>query len=136
MPRRYAINGFCFARTSACMITWQDDITVYLHREPVDFRKAINGLSIIVSESMALSPFDRALFVFCNKRRTQLKALYWDDTGFALWQKRLEKERFKWPKKDNVHTVKINHEQWDWLLRGFDFTKITPHTQLHYHAIS
>ncbi len=118
------------------MIHWQEDITVYLHRDPVDFRKAINGLSLIVSEAMALSPFDRALFVFCNKRRTQLKVLYWDETGFALWQKRLEKERFKWPKKNNAHTLKINHEQWNWLLRGFDFTKITPHSPLRYSAIS
>lgn len=77
------------------MITWQDTVDIYLHREPVDFRKAINGLSLIVSEAMALSPFDRALFVFCNKRRTQLKVLYWDETGFALWQKRLEKDTFK-----------------------------------------
>ena len=118
------------------MISWQEDITVYLHRDPVDFRKAINGLSIIVSETMALSPFDRALFVFCNKRRSQLKALYWDDTGFALWQKRLEKERFKWPKRNTNETITINHEQWCWLLRGFDFTRITPHSRLMYSAIA
>ena len=48
------------------MIVWQDDVDVYLHRDTVDFRKAINGLSLIVSETMNLSPFDRALFVFCN----------------------------------------------------------------------
>ena len=41
--------------------------TIYLHREPVDFRKAVNGLMIIVEQEMDLSPFDDALFVFCNK---------------------------------------------------------------------
>lgn len=70
---------------------------VYLHREPVDFRKATNGLSVIVQDEMGLSPFDPAIFVFCNKRRSQLKVLYWDATGFVLWQKRLEKEKLKWP---------------------------------------
>lgn len=69
------------------MIQWPEDIKIYLHREPVDFRKAINGLSVIVQDEMALSPFDRALFVFCNKKRSQLKVLYWDETGFALWKK-------------------------------------------------
>ena len=52
--------------------------TVYLHRDVVDFRKSINGLSIIVEQGMNLSPYDSALFVFCNKRRDKLKVLYWD----------------------------------------------------------
>jgi len=118
------------------MIIWKDSIDIYLHREPVDFRKAINGLSVIVSESMALSPFDRALFVFCNKRRTQLKVLYWDETGFALWQKRLEKDTFKWPRKDPLCTPKINTEQWSWLLRGFNYTQIKPHQRLEFNTLS
>jgi transposase len=78
---------------------------VYLHREPVDFRKSINGLSIIVEQSMALSLFDSSLFVFCNKQRDKLKVLYWDSSGFCLWYKRLEKEKFKWPKKDSRNVI-------------------------------
>ncbi len=65
---------------------------VYLHRKPVDFRKSINGLSIIVESEMALSPLSGALFVFCNKKRDKLKLLYWDKSGFALctsdWSRR------------------------------------------------
>ena len=118
------------------MIIWPDSIDVYLHRDPVDFRKAINGLSLIVSESMGHSPFQRALFVFCNKRRTQLKVLYWDSTGFALWQKRLEKDRFKWPKRLSEESIKITPEQWQWLLRGFDFTKIKAHQCLEFSEVS
>ena len=41
------------------MIHWQQDITIYLHRDPVDFRKSINGLSVIVDEAMGLSLFDK-----------------------------------------------------------------------------
>ena len=50
---------------------------IYLHREPVDFRKSINGLTLIVEQEMKLSPFSDALFVFCNKSRDKLKAVYW-----------------------------------------------------------
>ena len=118
------------------MMTWSSGIDIYLHREPVDFRKAINGLSVIVAEVMELSPFDPAIFVFCNKRRTQLKVLYWDKTGFVLWQKRLEKETFKWPRKLKDDTLKINAEQWHWLLRGVDYTHLTPHQRLTFDNVA
>lgn len=109
------------------MIAWQDDVAVYLHRLPVDFRKAINGLIAIVEQEMQLPLFERSLFVFCNKRRTQLKVLYWDNTGFVLWQKRLEKDKFKWPRQHDDDVIAFNHEQWLWLLRGVDVSKIKPH---------
>ena len=50
---------------------------IYLHREPVDFRKSINGLTLIVEQEMQLSPFSDAVFVFCNKARDKLKVVYW-----------------------------------------------------------
>lgn len=112
------------------MIEWSKSCPIYLHRDPVDFRKAINGLAVIVSDEMELSPCDPALFVFCNKNRSQLKVLYWDETGFALWQKRLEKAKFKWPKKSPLATITITHEEWCWLLRGFDFATFKPHKRL------
>ena len=100
------------------------DVPIYLHRAPVDFRKAINGLSIIVDNEMGHSIFDDALFVFCNKKRDKLKIIYWDKTGFCLWQKRLEKAKFSWPKKHDESIVLWNTEQLNWLLRGFDVSKI------------
>lgn len=117
------------------MIQWSADIKVYLHREPVDFRKAINGLSVIVQDEMAISPFDPALFVFCNKKRSQLKVLYWDETGFALWQKRLERDKFQWPKRLPEEPVVLDHEQWQWLLRGFDIAQLKPHKTLFYRDV-
>jgi hypothetical protein len=58
-----------------------EDIEVYLCREVVDFRKSINGLSVIVEEQLGLSPFGPQLFVFCNRRRDKLKILYWERSG-------------------------------------------------------
>ena len=105
--------------------------TVYLHTEAVDFRKAINGLVLVVQQQMALSPFADALFVFCNKNRDKIKALYWDKTGFALWQKRLEKQKFKWPKTEE-ELMNIDATQWQRLLSGFD---IVGHQSLFYNGV-
>ena len=66
---------------------------IYLHKQPVDFRKSINGLSVIVEEHMRLSAFSGALFVFCNRQRDKVKVLYWDQTGFAYGTNVLKKTR-------------------------------------------
>ena len=108
--------------------------SVYLHRDPVDFRKSINGLSVIVEQSMNLPLYDSSLFVFCNKQRDKLKILYWDSSGFCLWYKRLEQEKFKWPRKDSRDVVSINEEQLHWLLRGFDINQLQSHKKLHYYS--
>ncbi|PKG93017.1 IS66 family insertion sequence element accessory protein TnpB [Paraglaciecola sp. MB-3u-78] len=75
---------------------------IYMHLEAVDFRKSINGLIVVVEQQLELSPLSDALFVFSNKKRDKLKILYWDKTGFELWHKRLEKQRFKRPKDDQL----------------------------------
>jgi len=118
------------------VIHWGHNTDIYLHIEPVDFRKSINGLSLIVEDAMALSSMSGSLFVFSNKKRDKLKALYWDESGFALWYKRLEKEKFKWPKNKAQSTLSIDPEQWDWLLRGFDINRMQAHKKIHFSALS
>lgn len=93
---------------------------VYLCSQFVDFRKSINGLAAIVESELELSVLTGALFVFCNKSRDKLKLLYWDKTGFALWYKRLDKDKFKWPKKLNAQTMMLTEQQLHWLLSGYD----------------
>jgi len=114
---------------------FQEVPAVYLHREPVDFRKAINGLVLIIEGEMALSPHSDALFLFCNKQRDKLKVVYWDETGFCLWYKRLEKAKFQWPRKVSEDVIELNEEQLHWLLRGFDITRMQSHSALNYVAV-
>ena len=95
------------------------EVKVYLALGITDMRKAINGLSIIVEERMELDPFSGHLFVFCNRRRTILKILYWDRNGFCLWHKRLEHDRFRWPKTES-QVPEISSRELRWLLEGLD----------------
>ena len=106
---------------------------MYLHRDFVDFRKSINGLAGIVEAELELPVMNGALFVFCNKGRDKLKILYWDKTGFALWYKRLEKDKFKWPTKLATSTMSLSENLLNWLLSGFD---IEGHQVLNYDAFN
>jgi transposase len=107
----------------------QNSMRVYLALGSTDMRKAINGLSVLVEQALGLNPFCGDLFVFCNRRRNIIKILYWDDNGFALWYKRLEEHRFKWPKVSE-QVLTISRKQLSWLLAGLDFS--TAHQRLYY----
>ncbi len=77
---------------------------VYLCRDPVNFRRGINGLAVLVEDTLRLDPFAEQLYIFYNRRRNQIKVLYWAN-GFCLWQKRLEKSRFHRPRKSSEELV-------------------------------
>lgn len=104
------------------MLSFPEDIPVYLKTGATDMRKSINGLSALVQEKMKLNPFEKGYFVFCGKTKHILKLIYWDQTGFAMWYKRLEKARFPWPEKEE-DVKKITSEEIGWLLSGIDFFK-------------
>lgn len=108
---------------------------VYLCRDSVDFRKGINGLSVLVEDTLCLDPFSEHLFVFCNRRRNRVKVLYWERSGFCLWQKRLEKARFHWPRKGADEIVTLTSQQLNWLLDGYDIMRMKPHEKLNFSSV-
>jgi transposase len=111
------------------------DVAVYLCRRPVDFRKSINGLSILVEQELERDPFAEALFVFCNRKRDKIKILYFEGSGFVLWYKRLEKDRFAWlgPSGDPIATY--SGRELNWLLDGIDIFSIRPHAKRSYESV-
>ena len=104
---------------------------VYLAIGNTDMRKAINGLSILVQESMELDPFSGHLFVFCNRKRNIIKILYWDRNGFCLWSKRLEKHFFRWP-ESSEEVMKIDQRELMWLVDGLEINQQKAHDRLSY----
>ncbi len=92
---------------------------IYLACEPVDLRKSIDGLSVLVAQVLGQDPFDAQLFVFVNRRRDKLMALRWDQNGFVLYYKRLERGRFPWPALElGPAVLVIEVRQLQWLLSG------------------
>ncbi len=104
---------------------------VYLYRDVVDFRKSIDGLIAIVEQELKYDAYTGALFLFSNKAKDKLKLVYWDKTGFALWYKRLEKHKFKWPSQLDSEDVVLTEQQLTWLLSGYD---VLGHKELHYQS--
>ena len=69
-------------------------VRVQVYGEPVDMRKSFDGLYALTRNRLGADPLSGDLYVFINRRATQIKVLYWDRTGFCLWAKRLEQGRF------------------------------------------
>ena len=109
---------------------------IYLYKEYVDMRKSFNGLCQIIVSQLSLNPCDGGLFVFVSRDRATIKAIYWDDSGFAIWHKRLEKEKFKWLRRHDGIYLAISSDQLDWLLSGLDIESSKPHEKLSYDAFS
>ena len=87
------------------------DKPVYLCCGYTDMRKSINGLTLLVQKSFGLDPFSDALFVFCNKRRDRIKILEWDEDGFWLYFKRLERGKLRWPSENEDNKMILTGEE-------------------------
>ena len=92
--------------------------TVYIACGATDLRKSIDGLVIIVKNELKLDPFEKALFVFCNKQMNRIKILHFDE-GFWLYYYRLENGRLKWPQNIN-EALATNKEELKWMLKGYE----------------
>jgi len=114
------------------MIIDFEKVAIYVKPGHTDMRKQINGLSVLVQEELEMDPFSGALFLFCNKRRHLLKALYWDRNGFWQMQKRLERDHFPWP-MNRTEVEEIDFEKLKQLLSGIDFWEA--HKELHYSSV-
>lgn len=101
------------------IIDWTN-INIMIKPGKVDFRKQINGLAVIIQNELKLNVFSNCMFIFCSKNKKRLKILYWDRNGFCLWLKRLEKDRFPWPKNEE-EARKITYEELKMILDGIDF---------------
>ena len=64
---------------------------IYIVCGYTDMRKAIDGLAAIVQQNFKLDVFSGSQFLFCGKRCDRIKALLWEEDGFVLLYKRLEK---------------------------------------------
>lgn len=91
---------------------------IYLYSQPADMRKGFSGLAGIVRNELGKTPNDGSLFLFINRRKDKLKALYWDRDGMAIWYKSLERGSFEMIRRPGQSSVKLDVADLAMLLGG------------------
>jgi transposase len=96
------------------------NVVVYLALGPVDLRGAFDQLAAVTRNVLSLDPASGALFLFVNRRRNRLKALWWDRNGYSILYKRLSKGTFPLPDVSGIEEscVEISAEDFARLLSG------------------
>ena len=107
---------------------------IYLYRNPVDFRKSYRGLAAIVEMELAHDIFAGGLYAFTNRRHDKIKCLFWEDNGFVLYYKSLAEEKFRWPRPGD-ELMSLTGQQINWLLDGYDITRMQAHHSLQYSSV-
>jgi transposase len=97
----------------------EGQVKVWLYTEPTDMRRSFDGLSGMVKHQLLEDPLSGQLFVFINRRKTQVKVLYFDRSGYCIWCKRLVQGQF------NYRSSATGKQLLDWmqlklLLEGID----------------
>jgi transposase len=105
-------------------------LPIWLYPKPIDFRKQIDGLVLLIADHLDLNPASGQLFLFRNRSANKLKLLWWDTNGFWLCYKRLEQGRLIFPTiEDKV--LELSYHQLSWLLSGLDYAKQVVPSQIH-----
>jgi transposase len=84
-------------------------------------RKGFDGLSGLVREGLEKDPLSGDVFIFFNKRRTQVKLLLWERDGFSIYQTRLERGTYELP----VHaSTELRSDELMLILQGISLKSV------------
>ncbi|MCP4269516.1 MAG: IS66 family insertion sequence element accessory protein TnpB [Candidatus Brocadiaceae bacterium] len=107
------------------MFSLNDRYRYFLYRAPADMRKGFDGLSGLVRNELGMDPLSQDVFIFLNRRRTHMKLLVWEDSGFVVYYKRLERGRFEYPKTDATSgSLSISWRQLMLIIQGIDLQSV------------
>ena len=102
------------------MFNFSTSLKIYLGAKPVDMRKNFSGLCSIMKNELERDPLSGAVYLFSNKRRTLVKIIYWDGTGFWVLAKKLERGTFWWLVDCESRDMSITPESLSMILSGID----------------
>ncbi len=100
-------------------------VRCFLYSLPADMRKGVDGLCGVVINQLKGNPLSGDLFIFMNRSRTHIKVLLWDQTGFVIYYKRLERGTFEMPvNRPGQVSLEISRQKLMLILEGISLGKI------------
>lgn len=107
------------------MLTISSAYRYYLYIQPADMRKNFDGLSGIVNNEFTQNPISGDVFIFINRRRSQVKLLHWQGDGFAIYYKRLEKGTYELPAvQQSSPVVKLKAQELLLIIEGISLLSV------------
>ncbi len=104
------------------MLSLPPTMRVFLASQPTDMRRSFDGLVALTRSALSQDPLSGHLFAFINRRRTMMKAVYWDRNGYCLVAKRLEKGTFVLPVAKDGTVIEVEAVELTLLLEGIDLS--------------
>ena len=102
------------------MLSVGPNTRIFVGLDPVDMRGSFDALAGHIRR-LRQDPMDGHLYLFVNRRRRLLKALWFDRSGIALYSKRLERGTFELPVgTGDDRKVNIDPAQLAMILEGID----------------
>lgn len=104
------------------MILLPASVRIYVATAPTNVRKSFEGLSNEVRSALAADPISGHVFLFLNRKRSQVKLLLWTRGGFTIVHKRLERGRFTFPERvtEGAARLEIDAHELAMLLEGLE----------------
>jgi transposase len=107
------------------LIVLTEQRSYHLYRKETDMRKGFNLLCGIVVNELGRQVMSGDAFIFINKPRTHLKLLVYEQGGFTIFYRRLEKGAFEVPSFDlDAKSMQLTSDQLHFILKGISLKEI------------
>ena len=114
------------------MLSLPPAMRIWLSVQPADLRKSFDSLAALVRDGMGADPLSGDIFVFRNKSADRIKLLVWEEDGYAIWYKRLEKGTFRFPvAADGCAHLEVCAADLIMLLAGIDLSSVKRSKRYH-----
>jgi transposase len=114
------------------MLSLPPTVRIWLSSRPADLRKSFDGLAALVRDGLRGDPLSGDIFVFRNKSADRIKLLLWEEDGYAIWYKRLEKGSYRFPAAaDGTEHVEVRAADLIMLLAGVDLASVRRSRRFH-----